>query len=85
MKKRMVLFLMGFALAATALVSAPAAAGPGGLCPHQGFACFIGPVCCFDSQCASFCENLNPGSTPSCSGSASEPGCCSCDIEGAES
>lgn len=81
MKKRMVLFLMGFALVATAFVSTPAAAGPGGLCPHQGFACFIGPVCCFDHQCAAFCENLSPGSTPHCSGGASDPGCCSCDTE----
>jgi hypothetical protein len=81
MKKRMVLLLMGFALAATAFVSTPVAAGPGSLCPHQGFACFIGPVCCSDQQCAGFCENLNPGSIPYCSGSASDPGCCSCNIE----
>jgi hypothetical protein len=81
MKKRMVLFLLGFALVTTAFVTTPVAAGPSPLCPHQGFACFIGPVCCFDPQCASFCENLNPGSTPHCSGSASEPGCCSCDLE----
>ena len=80
MKKRMVLFLMGFALVATAF-STPAAAGPGLLCPHQGFACFIGPVCCFDQQCAAFCENLSPGSIPYCSGGASDPGCCSCNIE----
>jgi hypothetical protein len=81
MKKRMVLFLMGFVLATTAFVSTPAAAGPPLLCPHQGFACLIGPVCCSDEQCAGFCENLNPGGTPHCSGSASDPGCCSCDPE----
>ena len=74
MKKRMVLFLMGFALAATAFVSTPAAAGPAALCPHQGFACFVGPICCFDSTCAGYCQ----GRTPHCSGSVGNPGCCSC-------
>ena len=56
MKKRMVLFLMGFALAAAAFVSAPVAEAAALLCPTQGFACFIGPVCCSDRQCANFCE-----------------------------
>jgi hypothetical protein len=77
MKKRMVLFLMGFALAAVTFVSTPPAAGAL-LCPTQGFACFIGPVCCSDRQCASFCQSFRPGSTPHCSGSAGNPGCCSC-------
>jgi hypothetical protein len=74
MKKRMVLFLMGFALAATAFVSTPVAAGPSSLCPTQGFACLIGPICCFDQTCAAFCQ----GRTPHCSGSPGNPGCCSC-------
>lgn len=78
MKKRMVLFLMAFALTATAFVSTPAAAGPPRLCPHQGFACFVGPICCSNEQCAGYCEQQSPGSTPHCSGSASDPGCCSC-------
>jgi hypothetical protein len=78
MKKRMVLFLMGFALIATALVSTPTAAGAALRCPTQGFACLIGPICCSDKQCASFCEQQNPGSAPHCSGSAGNPGCCSC-------
>lgn len=78
MKKRMVLFLMGLALTATAFVSTPVAAGPSLRCSHQGFACFVGPICCFNEQCASFCEDWSPGSTPHCSGSAYEPGCCSC-------
>lgn len=78
MKKRMVLFLMGFALIATALVSTPAAAGPSLRCPTQGFACFIGPICCSNETCISFCQQWNPGSTPHCSGSAGNPGCCSC-------
>jgi hypothetical protein len=81
MKKRMLLFLVGFVLATTAFVSTPVAAGPSSLCPHPGFACLIGPVCCFDWQCARFCEQVSPGSTPHCSGSAYEPGCCSCNIE----
>jgi hypothetical protein len=81
MKKKMVLFLMGFALAVTAFVSTPAAAGPPLLCPHQGFACFVGPICCSNEQCASYCERLNPSGSPHCSGSASDPGCCSCSVE----
>ena len=81
MKKRMVLFLMGFALAAAAFVSAPVAEGAALLCPHPGFACFVGPVCCSDRQCSAYCEQLSPGSTPHCSGSASDPGCCSCSPE----
>jgi hypothetical protein len=78
MKKRMMLSLMGFALVATAFVSAPVAEGAASLCPTQGFACFVGPVCCADRTCGSFCEQFNPGSTPHCSGSAGNPGCCSC-------
>jgi len=78
MKKRMVLSLMGFALAITAFVSTPVAAGPSLRCSHQGFACLIGPICCSNEQCADYCEQRSPGSTPHCSGSASNPGCCSC-------
>jgi hypothetical protein len=78
MKKKMMLFLMGFALAITTFISTPVAAGPSLLCPHQGFACFVGPICCSNEQCAGYCEQQNPGSTPHCSGSAYDPGCCSC-------
>jgi hypothetical protein len=80
MKKKMVLFLTGFALAAIAFVSTPVAAGPSLLCPHQGFACFVGPICCSNEQCAGYCERLG-SSTPHCSGSAYDPGCCSCSPE----
>jgi len=82
MKKRMVLFLLAFALATTALVSTPAAAKPSLFCPPFGPECWVGPRCCSDLQCAGFCENLNPGSVPHCSGDATESGCCSCDFDG---
>lgn len=78
MKKRMVLSLLGFALATTAFVSTPAVVEASLRCPTQGFACFVGPICCSNLQCASYCQNLSPGSTPHCSGSAGNPGCCSC-------
>ncbi|MEA2605116.1 MAG: hypothetical protein QOF89_6108 [Acidobacteriota bacterium] len=75
MKKRMVLFLMAVALAATALSSKPIAAKS--LCGAQ-LACLIGPVCCSDLACSDFCNSLNPGGTPHCSGSYPEGGCCDC-------
>jgi hypothetical protein len=81
MKKRMLLCLLAFALAATALVSAPASAGGGGLLCPRGPECWVGPQCCSDLGCAGFCENLNPGSVPHCSGDATESGCCSCDFD----
>lgn len=73
MKKKMGLFLIALALATTALVSQPAAAK---LCNPP--ACLIGPGCCLDSHCASFCQNLSPGSIPHCSDP--QGGCCSCEI-----
>ncbi len=76
--KRMGLFLMAVVLATTALVSEPVAAGAQLLC-HNGPACWVGPRCCSDLMCAGFCENLNPGSTPHCSGDASVSGCCGCE------
>jgi hypothetical protein len=70
----MALFLLAVALATTALVSAPVAAKPLPFCNPP--ACLIGPGCCVDAQCASFCEHLIPGSTPRCSDP--QGGCCSC-------
>ena len=81
MKKRTSLFLLALALTTTALVSTTAAARP--LC-GVGLACFIGPVCCSDAQCDSFCQNLSPGSVPHCSGTYPDGGCCSCDTLGVE-
>jgi hypothetical protein len=79
MKKRMGLFLMAVALAATALATKPVVAAERLLC-GQHLACFIGPVCCADSCCAAYCNNLNPGSIPHCSGTFPEGGCCDCNI-----
>ena len=73
MKKRMGLFLMAVALAATALTSKPVSAD---FCRPP--ACLIGPGCCTDSRCATFCQNLSPGSIPHCSDP--DGGCCSCEI-----
>ncbi len=73
MKKKMVLFLMAAALATTALVSKPVSARP--FCHPP--ACLIGPGCCTDLQCSTFCQNLSPGSIPHCSDP--DGGCCSCD------
>lgn len=84
MKKRMGLFLMAVALAATALATKPMAAAAGPLLCGRNLACLIGPVCCADSTCAAFCYNLNPGSIPHCGGTYPEGGCCSCDIEEVE-
>jgi hypothetical protein len=75
MKKRMGLFLMAVALATIALSPKPMAARP--LC-GQNLACLIGPVCCSDAACDSFCQNLSPGSIPHCSGTYPEGGCCDC-------
>jgi hypothetical protein len=77
MKKRMGLLLMAVVLVTAALSSMPAmASGP--LTCHPP-ACFIGPGCCTDAQCASFCQILNLGSTPHCSDP--DGGCCSCYAE----
>jgi hypothetical protein len=75
MKKKMGLLLIAMALAATALISKPVAAKPFPFCHPP--ACFIGPGCCVDAQCDSFCQNLSPGSIPHCSDP--DGGCCSCD------
>lgn len=77
MMKRMGMFLMAIALVTTALVSKPVTAQLLPFCHPP--ACLIGPGCCLDSQCSSFCQNLSPGSTPHCSDP--EGGCCSCDID----
>lgn len=76
--KKMGLFLIAFALATTAFVSQPAAAKPAPLCNPP--ACLIGPGCCVDAHCATYCNNLSPGSVPHCS--SSQGGCCSCEIVG---
>ncbi len=78
MRKRMGLFLMAVALAATALVTKPVVAAQPPLCGRH-LACLIGPVCCADSGCALYCYNLNPGSVPHCSGTYPEGGCCDCE------
>jgi hypothetical protein len=80
MRKRMGLFLMAVALAATALATQPVVAQR--LLCGQHLACFVGPVCCADSGCAEYCNNLNPGggSVPHCSGTFPEGGCCDCDV-----
>lgn len=72
--KRMGLFLAAMVLAAVALVSPPTAAKP--FCNPP--ACLIGPGCCVDAHCATYCNNLSPGSVPHCSSSTG--GCCSCEI-----
>ena len=74
MKKRMGLFLMAVALVITALASKPVAAQ---LFCHPQIACYIGPVCCTDARCESFCDILSPGSIPHCSDP--DGGCCSCE------
>lgn len=71
--KRMGLFLMAIALATTAFVSKPVEAS---LCRPP--ACLIGPGCCTDAQCNTYCQNLSPGSVPHCSSPTG--GCCSCEI-----
>jgi hypothetical protein len=76
MKKRMGLLLTAMVLATTALVSQPVAATRFPLCNPP--ACFIGPGCCTDAQCDSFCQILSPGSVPHCSDPTG--GCCSCEI-----
>lgn len=75
MKKRMVLFLMAVALITAAVASRPVAAQR--LFCHPHIACLIGPVCCSDDMCATFCNNLSPGSVPHCSDP--DGGCCSCE------
>lgn len=81
MKKRTSLFLLALALTTTAFVSRPAAAKP--LC-GVGLACFVGPVCCSNAECYSFCQSFSPGSVPHCSGTYPEGGCCSCNTLSAE-
>ena len=73
--KRMGLFLMAIALATTALASKPVEAS---LLLCRPPACLIGPGCCTDAQCNTYCQNLSPGSVPHCSSPTG--GCCSCEI-----
>jgi hypothetical protein len=65
-------------LTAAALGSRPLAAASLPLCHPP--ACFIGPGCCVDRECYSFCQSLWPGSIPHCTDP--EGGCCSCEIVG---
>ena len=74
--KRMGLFLMALVLVATAFVSKPVTAQLLPFCHPP--ACLIGPGCCTDGQCSTFCHNLSPGSVPHCSDP--DGGCCSCDL-----
>ena len=72
--KRITGFLFALALAATAMLSAPAKAAT--TCHPP--ACLRTPSCCIAKQCGAWCES-HGGGTPLCGGNGSG-GCCACSI-----
>lgn len=75
MKKSSRLLIL-LALAAIASISIPPKQAAASSCLRP--ACLIGPGCCVDAECASFCASRG-GGVPHCDGGGTG-GCCSCEI-----